>query len=242
MKTWESTAWYEALRTEKVLVMGQWPHAAPRGKYPEWDELLGKWYERWLYGVRNGVEKEPPVRIQANDREWRVGEWGRARKKAFALGGEPTTIVDDGTLDEEQMLRGVGAGTRFVRLAVPGTDRGLHLQGRPVLRLAFTSDSPSTQLDAVLCDVGPDGACRIVSRAFLNARYLAGLTAGKDLVPGQEYVANLEFIDKDHVVAEGRRLELIISSSSTTWVVPDELRARNTLLLGKSSLVLPLVK
>ncbi|HVE97848.1 MAG TPA: CocE/NonD family hydrolase [Mycobacteriales bacterium] len=242
VKTWEGTAWYEALRTEKAMVLGQWPHASPRGKYPDWDEFLTKWYERWLYGVRNGVEHEPPVRIQSSDREWRMGEWGRAKRFALPLGGEPTTIVDDGTLDEEQMLRGAGAGTRFVRIAVPKTEGGLHLQGRPVLRLAFSSDRPSTQLDAVLCDVGPDGACRIVSRAYLNARYLGGLTAGKDLEPGKVYTAALEFIDKDHVVAEGRHLELIISSSSTTWVFPDELRARNTLLLDKSSLVLPLVR
>ena len=241
VKTWEGTAWYEALRTEKAMVLGQWPHASPRGKYPEWDEFLTRWYERWLYGVRNGVEKEPPVRIQSSDREWRMGEWGRARKRVLPLGGEPVMIVDDGLLDEEQMLRGIGTGTRFVRVAVPGTDRGLHLQGRPVLRLAFTTDRPSTQLNAVLCDVGADGACRIVSRAHLNARYVANPTTGADLVPGQEYVANLEFIDKDHVVAEGRHLELLISSSSTTWVVPDEMRARNTLLLGKSSLVLPVL-
>ena len=241
VKTWEGTAWYEALRTEKMMVLGQWPHASPRGKYPEWDELLEKWYERWLYGVRNGVEREKPVRVQSSDKEWRLGEWGKARRHVLPLGGMPTTIVDDGALDEEQMLRGTGRDTRFVRIPVPRTE-GVHLQGRPVLRLAFSSDRPSTQLNAVLCDVGPDGACKIVSRAFLNARYRDGLTAGEDLVPGEEYVANLEFIDKDHVVAEGRHLELIISSSSSTWVVPDEHRARNTLLLDKTSLVLPVLR
>ncbi len=242
VKTWEGTAWYAALRTEKAMVLGQWPHASPRGKYPEWNEFLTKWYERWLYGVRNGVEHEPPVRIQSSDREWRLGEWGRARSQTIKLAGAPTTIVDDGALDEEQMLRGAGLGTRFVRVPVPRTEGPLHLQGRPVLRLAFSSDRPSTQLDAVLCDVGADGICRIVSRAFLNARYRDGLTAGKDLLPRETYVAALEFIDKDHIVAEGRHLELMISSSSTTWVVPDEARARNTLYLDRSALVVPVAR
>ncbi|HVF21233.1 MAG TPA: CocE/NonD family hydrolase [Mycobacteriales bacterium] len=241
VKTWEGTAWYEALRTEKVLVMGQWPHASPRGKYPDWNDLLTKWYERWLYGVKNGVEKEKPVRIQSSDREWREGEWGRARKVAIPLGATATTIVDDGTLEEEQMFAGVGEGTRFVRIPVPKSEK-VHLQGRPVLKLAFSSDQPSTQLNAILCDVGSDGVCKVVSRAFLNARYRDGADVGSDLVPGQTYVAPLQFIDKDHVVAEGRHLELIISSASTTWVVPDELRARNTLHLDKSSLILPLVR
>ncbi len=241
VKTWEGTAWYEALRTEKAMVLGQWPHASPRGKYPDWNEFLTKWFERWLYGVKNGVEKEPPVRIQSSDREWRLGEWGRARKQVLALGGTPTTIVDDGAVEDEQMFAGAGEGQRFVRIPVPRSE-GLHIQGRPVLRLAFSSSMPSTQLDAILCDVGSDGACKVVSRAFLNARYLEGKDVGSDLVPGKLYVAPLQFIDKDHVVAEGHHLELIVSSSSSTWVVPDEMRAQNTLLLDQSVLVLPTVR
>jgi X-Pro dipeptidyl-peptidase len=239
VKTWEGTAWYEALRTEKMMVLGQWPHAHPRGKYGDWDELLDKWYARWLYGVRNGVENEAPVRVQSSDKEWRTGEWGRTTKRSLRLAGAATTILDDGLLDEEQMLAGAGAGTRFVRVGVPGSE-GLHLQGRPVLELVASSDSPSTQFDAVLCDVGPDGRCRIVSRAFLNARYRDGLTKGRDLEPGKEYRFRLEFIDKDHVLAEGHQLQVLVSSSSSTWVLPDEQRARNTLHLDRSRLIVPL--
>jgi hypothetical protein len=181
------------------------------------------------------------VRVQSSDKEWRTGEWGRTTQRALALGGGTARIIDDGLLDEEQMLAGVGEGSRFVRVPVPGSE-GLHLQGRPVLDLVASSDSPRTQLDAILCDVGPDGRCRIISRAFLNARYRDGLAKGKDLEPGKPYRFRLEFIDKDHVLAEDHRLELLISSSSSTWVVPDPQRATNTLHLDRSSLRLPVLR
>ena len=238
VKTWEGTAWFNAVKTEKAMVLGRWPHASPRGKYPDWDAFLERWFERWLYGVPNGVEDEPSIRIQTNDGEWQVDEvWG-GKTKRIQLDGGTATYFDDGALTESEMLRGIGS-SRYVRVEVPGTE-GIRLQGRPVLNLTAASDSPSTHFVAVLCDVGPSGACSVVSRAFLNARYAKSLREGKDLEPGKKYRFRLEFIDKDYIVAEGHRLELFIASSSNTWVAPDERRATNTIYLKDSFLELPL--
>ena len=240
VKTWEGTAWFQALDTEKAMVLGQWPHASPRGNYPEWDAFLEKWLERWLYGVQNGVEDEPAVRVQTNDREWHLQEnWGEGSSKRFRLHGEDFTYFDDGALTESEMRRGVGEGDRYVRVPIPDTE-GIRIEGRPVLHLAAKSDSPSTHLVAVLCDVAASGGCNVISRAFLNARYNDSLATGKDLEPGRTYTFDLEFIDKDYVVAKGHRLELLIGSASNTWVAPDEARATNTLLLDRSSIDIPI--
>jgi X-Pro dipeptidyl-peptidase len=239
VKTWEGTQWFEALRTEKAMVIGRWPHSSPRGRYPEWDLFLERWYERWLYGVHNGVENEPAVRVQTNDGEWHVRErWGGSKRQAFPLGKDDFTYVDDGLLTESEMLRGVGEGQRFTRVDLPkATD--LRIQGRPILRLRASSDSSSTHLVAVLCDVGPGGECDVVSRAFLNARYNSTLRKGRDLKPGKKYDFRLEFIDKDHIVADDHHLVLLIGSSSNTWVAPDQNRATNTLYLKRSRLIVP---
>ncbi len=239
VKTWEGTQWFEALRTEKAMVLGQWPHASPRGKYPEWDDFMRAWLERWLYGVKNGVEDQPAVRVQTNDKEWHLQEtWGKNPGAWLQLGkGEPT-YFDDGLLTESEMIRGI-TPQRYVRVRVEGSE-GLRLQGRPVLHLTASSDQPSTHFVAILCDVGPDGRCNVISRAFMNARYWKSLEKGRDLEPGRKYTFDLEFIDKDHVLANDHHLELIIASSSNTWVAPDERRANNTLYLGRSQLYLPL--
>ncbi len=241
VKTWEGTAWFQALRTEKAMVLGQWAHSHPRGRYAEWDVLLERWYERWLYGVKNGVEKEPALRVQTNDKEWHLGErWGSGPLKKLSLGKGEFSYLDDGLLTESEMLRGIGAGRRFVRVEVAGSS-GLRLQGRPVLHLVASSNQPSTHFVAVLCDVPASGtSCGVISRAFMNARYRDSLEEGEDLEPGKKYRFDLEFIDKDYVVASDHHLELIIASSSLTWVASDERRATNTLYLDESWLDVPL--
>lgn len=239
VKTWEGTAWFQALPGEKTAVFGQWGHALPEA-YPAWRTLLRKWFDRWLKGVQNGVENEAAVRVQSSDGAWRTQEtWGEGASTAYALQGDPVTIMDDGLLTESEMLRGMSSG-RYARWVVPGTTGGLWIEGRPVLRLSASSDSPGTHFVAVLCDVGPSGECGVISRAFLNARYADGLQTGRDLAPGQQRTFDLEFIDKDYKLPADHHLAVIVASSSTTWVAPDEHRATNTLYPAASWLDLPL--
>ena len=244
VKTWEGTSWFQALHTEKAMVLGQWPHASPRGNYPDWDKFLTEWFEHWLYGVDNGVEDEPAVRIETNDGAWHLqDDWStngnEIRNVKLLEGPDSFTYFDDGLLTESEMLRGVGEGTRFVRREVPQSS-GIRIEGRPVLHLVAESDSTSTHFVAILCDVGSSGGCDVISRAFLNARYNTSLAHGKDLVPGKKYRFDLEFIDKDYVVPKDHHLELLIGSSSDTWVAPNEQRATNVLYLNSSTLDLPL--
>jgi hypothetical protein len=74
----------------------------------------------------------------------------------------------------------------------------------------------------------------------MNARYRDGLTKGKDLAPNKRYGFDLEFIDKDVVIPTDHHLEVVIASSSNTWVAPDESRATNTIFLGDSYLEVPI--
>ncbi|HYI44927.1 MAG TPA: CocE/NonD family hydrolase [Actinomycetota bacterium] len=242
VKTWEGTAWFQALDTEKAMVLGQWAHASPRGKYGDWDAFLEKWFERWLYGVDNGVEDEPAVRVQTNDGKWHLQNgWGITPTANHWLEGPDTfTYFDDGALTESEMLRGIGEGERFVRVKIESSEGQERMIGRPTLELVVESDSPSTHFVAVLLDVAKTGQQQVVSRAFMNARYRHGRGMGKDLVPGKRYEVSLEFIDKDWVVADGHHLELLIGSSSNTWVAPDERRATNTIYLKKSSFRRPM--
>jgi len=243
VKTWESTAFFERVRAPKMMVLGQWPHAYPGSYYAQWDALLERWLARWLYGVRNDVEKEPPVHVQTNDGVWHLQkDWGRRATvaRSFGLEGSGGSVFDDGLLTESEVLRGVGEGVRWLRVPVSGSAGPLRFGGRPVLRLRASIDRPSTHVTAVLCDVDATGACTVVSRAFLDTRYRRGLERAEPMVPGRAEVLPLELIDKDWVVKPGHRLELRIATASTTWVVSDTNHATLTPDLAGSDLVLPL--
>ena len=71
VKTWEGTQFYEALPGEKALVLGQWRHASPDGKWVDWADFLDRWFARWLKGEPNGIENEANVIVESSDREFR---------------------------------------------------------------------------------------------------------------------------------------------------------------------------
>ena len=231
VNTWEGTQWFDALPGEKALIIGQWGHAIPT--WENWDDFLDRWFARWLKGEANGVENEPAVVVESTDGEFRFRErWTGTGTRTVALGEGEASFFDDGALTESEMLQDA-CGSRCLRLKLPSL-AGVHVMGRPKLHLRFTSDQPSTHFVAVLLDASGD----VISRGFMNARYRNGLEHGEDLGPGQPTEATIELIDKEHVFSEGGA-QLILASSSTTWVLSDERRANNTIDLGASTLEIP---
>jgi len=77
-----------------------------------------RWFDRWLKGIENGVEKEPPIRIFVmGENVWRdEQEWplARAVPTPFYLqsGGHANTLEGDGALSLEGP--GDGSADRFV--------------------------------------------------------------------------------------------------------------------------------
>ena len=112
---------YVAMRRDdgpfQKLVIGPWPHGVPvvtasgdRFFGPKaWVDsraLTLRWHERWLKGVRNGIDEEPPVRLWVFGEEaWRdAPSWPLpgTRYVPYHLrgGGSANTRAGDGMLDE----------------------------------------------------------------------------------------------------------------------------------------------
>jgi uncharacterized protein len=58
---------YENLKVPKKLLLGPWLHTRPDAgipgpRIPIYDEMI-KWWDRWLKGIKNGVDQEPPITI-----------------------------------------------------------------------------------------------------------------------------------------------------------------------------------
>lgn len=100
------------------LVVGPWIHGTDFGsRIGEWDSgymsqgsalgvesLQFRWFDRWLKGVENGIENEPPVLIYVmGENRWRQeNEWplSRAIRTRFYLrsGGSANSLSGDGAL------------------------------------------------------------------------------------------------------------------------------------------------
>ena len=93
----------EEARTGTRILVGPWAHGGSR-RYPGLMELKLRWYDYWLKGIQNGIDKEPPIKIFVMGADkWRSeSQWPPARTKfaKFYLhsGGKANSVKGDGRL------------------------------------------------------------------------------------------------------------------------------------------------
>ncbi|GLY39246.1 X-Pro dipeptidyl-peptidase [Amycolatopsis sp. NBRC 101858] len=128
----------------------------------QWVATLGRWFDRWLRGVRNGVETEPAVHLEiAPDRWTDVRSWPPASLPAtfrpsadgtLGLRGSGTaTVVDDPAVGREEWATGASAA-RFTGAPLTSAVR---LAGLPSVTITASSDKTAARLGVALVDYGP---------------------------------------------------------------------------------------
>jgi putative CocE/NonD family hydrolase len=163
----------KSARDGQRLVIGPWQHLGWQQKVGDIDfgpeaansmpELMKRWYDYWLKGVQNGVDKEPKVRLFVmGANKWRsADEWPipgtEFRKYYLHSKGAANTAAGDGTLDSTMQTAGPpdkysydpkdpvpSIGGRFQQVVAPGPrDQRPVLDRKDVLvytTAALTSD------------------------------------------------------------------------------------------------------
>jgi putative CocE/NonD family hydrolase len=101
-------------RSRQWLIVGPWPHAVNTvrlgavdfgsGATIDYDAVQLRWFDHWLKGIDNGVDREPKVRVYVmGENRWRQeAEWPLARaqytKYYLHSGGRANSSIGDGTL------------------------------------------------------------------------------------------------------------------------------------------------
>lgn len=110
----------EHARRNQRVIIGPWTHSNFTGSFPEREfgpaasgdalDLTGlhlRWFDRWLKGADNGVDREPPVMIFVMGIDtWRAeSDWPlpdtRYRPYYLRSGGQSNTLHGDGALSAE---------------------------------------------------------------------------------------------------------------------------------------------
>lgn len=113
----DTTLWFANYTGPQRMMMGDWSHAqmtAERARLTEIEQL--RWFDRWLKGIENGVEDEPPVQfrlmIEPGEVEWIATEtWPPSGVESFELflsdgPTESVASVNDGALLTERGAAG----------------------------------------------------------------------------------------------------------------------------------------
>ncbi|NEA24045.1 Xaa-Pro dipeptidyl-peptidase [Actinomadura bangladeshensis] len=181
VKIKNSVQWWNALKEAGVplkLWLHQGNHSTPfRWRVEEWLRQTLHWFDRYLYGVRNGIEHEPRVDVQHADGTWETArDWPVPGTRTVPVSlnagpsgqpgtlglrprpGAPQSFTDEGrTRTAEQLLAGEDRAdpNRLAYLTgpLPGAVR---IDGVPSVSLRASLDGRSPYLTALLVDYGTD--------------------------------------------------------------------------------------
>jgi predicted acyl esterase len=183
---------WAALDNPGKLLMGGWGHCDP-GDFDLFAEQL-RFYDHYLKGVDNGVEREPPIYYYTIDAPpetaWRFADrWPlpQTRWTSFYLGasqGEGALAAQPGAVGADAKkvdyaltcpsfpmfwpcaLDGYG-----VVYSTPPLERDLQVTGAGVARIWITSSTDDANVFGYLEDVAPDGQVEVVTHGRLKASH-----------------------------------------------------------------------
>jgi uncharacterized protein len=255
----------EQLRCPARLVIGPWAHASTDTSLPGPNidlvpEML-RWWDRWLKGEDNGIDREPPIVLFAqrstrpgHTRAEMRGEWRyepawpaeRLRPTPFALSDAVGPATRDGSGDVLEVRGDVG-WTAWISCAGhlpwgqpddqrpdeafsltytwPALEEELEILGHARLSVTVTSSAPVAYLSAKLCDVFPDGASSLVSRAMLNLTHRDSREQPSPLEPGRPYDVTFDLEAASWTFEVGHRVRLDLAGTDwpNAWTPPEPL-------------------
>lgn len=189
-----------------------------------------RWFDRYLKGVDNGIDREQPVQLKSRSANGYEGyaDWKsvHANQRKFDLGGTQRVWanIDSGANGGITLL--TNALDQFLRtppvVSVPLLPRAFagvwqserydtpqRVRGTVKVHTTVSSTKESGTLVAYLYDVGPLGVGKLVS----NAPYTF-----HDRTPGKPFGVDLELFSTAYDVPAGHRLALVVDTVDPLYI------------------------
>lgn len=183
VKTKHAAQWWNALERYHVprkIWLHQGGHINPFNlRHKEWMTTLNRWFDHWLYGINNGIMKEPMADIEHAADKWETHQnWPDPKTKPVSLHLKATThdgpgelysrliptrphhresLIDDPRQKAEQLAADPEAPSshRLVYLT-PELKEAIRISGTPKITIRARIDKPVANLTALLVDYGTD--------------------------------------------------------------------------------------
>ncbi|SDM96884.1 Xaa-Pro dipeptidyl-peptidase [Streptomyces wuyuanensis] len=173
--------WWDALAAngvERKVWLSQTGHVDPFDfRRAEWVRTLHRWFDHYLLGHDNGIDREPMADIERAPGQWSTDRVWPPRSTATtalrpgsgdvpgvgtlglrpARPGATETFTDDPSLGEGDWAADIDRSTPAkAGFATRPLGRALRLAGSPEVTVTATATTSTAHLTAVLVDVGPD--------------------------------------------------------------------------------------
>ena len=256
---------YEALKAQGVPVQAYFHQGGHGGPPPH--ELMNRWFTRYLYGVRNGVENGPKAWIvrEGDDREAptpyadypnpeaesvrllpRAGGVGIGGLATTSEAGQGTEALTDDVSFDGRTLAAASTSEHRLLYASPVLSEAVHLSGTPRVTLRLASSEAAANLSVwlvslPLVDDGSDPGRGVITRGWADPQNHRSLTESEPLVPGSYYTVSFDLQPDDQIIPAGQRIGWMIFSSDRDFTLWPEPGTELTIDLDASFLDLPVV-
>lgn len=255
VKPGAAARWYDALKRAGAEHMIYWHPGGHGGEPPA--EVVDKWFDHYLYGVKNGIDKGPRSLIdngtgQRWEKDWPLpAAKDRTYHLAAPADGEIGSLVTEDTTGSQSFTDDASYGVRQL-VSQQATDHGLiyqtaaltqdtRLSGTPSVDLNLTFDRPAANVTVAVVDLDPDGTfSRVVTRGWTDPQNARSIRTSEALVPGQPYQLDFDLEPNDWVFASGHRIGFVLMSSDQDFTIRPAPGAGLDLDLSQSTVTLPL--
>lgn len=194
---------WSRLKGPKRAWFGQWDHvrgneSAAVGRLGFMDEAMD-WFDHYLKGMP--LKKHPAIEIQDGDGKWRTEKaWPPCDAKAHAF------PLNSGSFTDESGTQAAAPGTEGAWTFTEPAPYDIRFAGEPIVTADVQTLVPNVNLVALLYDVAPDGAARLMSRgAYLVEQ------AGE---------VSFTLYPQDWLLLKGHRIGLKIGGADDSWFTP----------------------
>ena len=224
----------------------------PDGRVGTFDDTVNRWMDHWLYGVDNGIEKEPRAIIERENFVYRTyRDWpdGRVTDRSYRLtslggGNRVQSFVDNGAKKTAESLVAAPAKANPNRLAYrfKRLTRATRISGTVRLDLMLSVDNRrDANVTALLVDYPPDDSPIIVSRGWIDPQNRLSIRRGAPLVKRKLYSLEFGMQPQDYVFARGHRIGLVIVSTDHAYTLRPAPGTKLSLDPRTSRITMPIV-
>jgi len=240
-------------------------HQGGHGGEPPF-RMMNRWFTRYLFGVENGVEKDPMAWIvrETDDRlkPTPYADYpnpGALPVKFFLSPGAPQTgslvltkpsansyetLTDNFSFSGSTLARAEWTDHRLIYMTPP-LKEDLHISGVPTIKIKALSSKSAANLSVWLVAMpwiesrNPRPTDNIITRGWADLRNYRSLTESEPLKVGRFYEMTFELEPDDQIIPAGRQIGLLIFSSDREYTLWPDPGTRLTIDLGGTELTIP---
>lgn len=231
-------------------------------------KMMNRWFTRYLYGIENGVEKEPLAWIVREDDQQSdptpyadYPNPDAVDVKLFLSAGAPKygalstdvqdkqgteTLIDNVSFSGSALAQAEYTNHRLLYLS-PILSKEVHISGTPRLTIRVASSKPAANLSVWLVALPwKEGrnvkiTDNIITRGWADPQNHKSLTESSPLEPGKFYELTFDLQPDDQIIPAGQQIGLMVFSSDREYTLWPQPGTALTVDLEGTNLVLPIV-